>query len=180
MIPRLLMTALALLVAWRTGRPRFSRGRQCATPMGTYTSGPEYPCPSAWRHRKRSPTRRGSSQRQTKGALCSKHCLVSDKEGASPVRSEVLLSPDAPIPDRRTFAEFLYALAHDVRTRPERWQRTDLATYLEVIAPYAVNDIDAFHRNWRGTPAPDPPTWRLMADLLSAGRSAYEDWHVEP
>jgi hypothetical protein len=90
-----------------------------------------------------------------------------------------ILSPDATISDRQTFAKFLRALAQDARTRPEAWQRTDVATYLEVVAQYAVSDIDAFHRNWRGSPAPDPPSWRLIADLLSAGRSAYEDWDVE-
>lgn len=94
--------------------------------------------------------------------------------------SDELLSPDAAIPDRRAFAAFLRALANDARTRPEAWQRTDVATFLEVISHYAVDDVDAFHRNWRGTPAPEPPSWRLLVDLLSAGRSVYEDWDVEP
>ncbi|MGH1564318.1 DUF7660 family protein [Mumia sp. DW29H23] len=93
--------------------------------------------------------------------------------------SDELLSPDAAIPDRRTFAEFLRVLAHDARTRPDRWQRTDVATFLDVLAQYVVDDVDAFHRNWRGSPAPDPPSWRLVADLLSAGRSVYADWDVE-
>lgn len=94
--------------------------------------------------------------------------------------SDELLSPDAAIPDRQTFALFLRSLAQDARKRPEAWQRTDVATYLEVVAQYAVADVDAFHRNWRGSPAPDPPSWRLIADLFSAGRTAYEDWDVEP
>lgn len=89
------------------------------------------------------------------------------------------LSPDAEIPDRRAFAHFLAALAQDLRVNPDKWARTDLATYLDVVAQYALQDIDSFHRNWRGAPAPEPPTWRMVADLLSAGRSAYDDWDVE-
>jgi hypothetical protein len=85
------------------------------------------------------------------------------------------LSPDTEIPDRRAFVWFLRALARDLRTNPETWARTDLPTYLEVVAAYAVKDVDSFHRNWRGTPASEPPSWRLFADLLTAGRRAYDD-----
>jgi hypothetical protein len=53
--------------------------------------------------------------------------------------------------------------------------RTDLATYLEAVAEYAVEDVDSFNRNWRGMPGPEPPSWRLFADLLTAGRAVYDD-----
>lgn len=91
-----------------------------------------------------------------------------------------LLSPDAAIPDRRAFAKFLSALATDLRTNPESWERTDLATYLEVVAVFAATDYEQVHRNLRGSPPPEPPTWRTVADLFAAGRGAYEDWDVEP
>ncbi len=93
---------------------------------------------------------------------------------------EGLLSPDSDINDRDAFVAFLVALAQDARHHPESWQRTDVATYLEVMAHYLANDLGAFYRNWRGESMPEAPTWRLVADLLGAARSVYEDWDVEP
>lgn len=83
---------------------------------------------------------------------------------------------DADIPDRQTFARFVAQLADDLRENPDSWQRTDLATYLDVIAFYASNDVDIVHQNMRGMPAPNPPTWRIFADILAAGRVIYPDW----
>jgi hypothetical protein len=85
------------------------------------------------------------------------------------------LSADTEIPDRKAFAQFMIALSDDAEKHPENWVRTDLSEYLWAVGHYAWKDVDSFHRNVRGTPAPEPPTWRLFADLLTAGRVVYED-----
>ena len=81
-----------------------------------------------------------------------------------------LLSYKADIPDRRTFARFLIALADDHRNRPQDWARTDLEEYLPMMAGWLMDGLDGFNQNMRGQPTPDFPDWRLFADVMSAAR----------
>jgi hypothetical protein len=81
-----------------------------------------------------------------------------------------LLSYKADIPDRHTFARFLVALADDLRDRPQDWTRTDLEEYLRAAAFWLMNGLDAFNQNMRKQATPDPPSWRLFADVMSAAR----------
>jgi len=87
-----------------------------------------------------------------------------------PMPDEDLLSAHAEIPDRVTFAKFLVALAEDLRTRPQGWERTDLEEYLRTMAWWLTNGLDAFSRNIRKKSPPDPPDWRLFADVMAAAR----------
>jgi len=87
-----------------------------------------------------------------------------------PERSHDLISYEAKIDDRRAFAMFLVALADDLRDKPQEWARTDLESYLRTMAGWIANGLDAFSMNIRGEPPPDPPTWRLFADVLAAAR----------
>lgn len=81
-----------------------------------------------------------------------------------------LLGSDAETPDASTFAQTCYALADDLRSKPEGWATTDLAAFLESIGGYAVKHLPAFYANVRGGDVPDPPSWLVFADLLRAGR----------
>lgn len=81
-----------------------------------------------------------------------------------------LLSYDADIPDKRTFARFLIALADDLRDHPDDWERTSLEEYLRVMAGYLMHGLDAFNANIRNAATPDSPNWRLFADIMSAAR----------
>ena len=82
----------------------------------------------------------------------------------------IFFSYNADIADRNTFARFLIALADDLRDRPQDWARTDLEEYLRTMAGWLVHGLDAFNINMRRNPTPDPPDWRLFADILSAAR----------
>ena len=81
-----------------------------------------------------------------------------------------LFSYEADIPDRRTFARFLIALADDLRYHPDDWARADLEEYLRVMAGWMMNGLDAFNVNMRNKPTPNNPDWRLFADIMSAAR----------
>jgi hypothetical protein len=94
----------------------------------------------------------------------------SEKVTFMPVPSDSLLSYKAAIPDRHTFAIFLVSLADDLRERPQDWARTDLEEYLRIMANWLMNGLDAFNQNMRRKAPPDPPDWRLFADLFSAAR----------
>jgi hypothetical protein len=87
-----------------------------------------------------------------------------------PIMGENLLSSTADIPDRAAFARFIIALAENLRDKPEDWVRTDLEEYLRAMAFWLVNGLDAFNQNIRKQSTPDPPNWRLFADIMSAAR----------
>ena len=87
-----------------------------------------------------------------------------------PERSYDLISYEAEIEDRHTFVMFLIALADDLRDKPQEWTRTDLEGYLRAMAGWMAHGLEAFSMNIRGEPPPDPPTWRLFADIFAAAR----------
>jgi hypothetical protein len=80
------------------------------------------------------------------------------------------LDSDREIATREEFATFLAQLADDLRVSPEAWARTDLGEFLYAMAYWTKNGLPAFHRNLRHADVPEPPTWRVFADILEAAR----------
>jgi uncharacterized protein YukE len=63
---------------------------------------------------------------------------------------------------------FIHHLVQDLRTCPERWERTSFDAYLAAIATWA-QDLEGYYRN-RDEPAPQNPTWKHVGEILLAAR----------
>ncbi len=63
-------------------------------------------------------------------------------------------------------ARFVASLADEIARDPEAWENNDLPSFLEAMAAWII-DLDSYYRN-RGQPAPEQPTWKVLADILTA------------
>jgi hypothetical protein len=69
---------------------------------------------------------------------------------------------------REDLAQFVRALAKELRERPEAWQNPDLDSFLEAMSAW-IEDMDGYYRN-RGESVPSRPEWRTLAEILAAAR----------
>jgi hypothetical protein len=67
---------------------------------------------------------------------------------------------------REEFVAFVELLARDVEQRAGDWENVDLPSFLAAVAQW-VDDMDGYFRNV-GEPVPDQPTWKTLAQMLSA------------
>jgi hypothetical protein len=76
--------------------------------------------------------------------------------------------PALSVRTREDLAGLLSALAEDYAANHEGWANGDLAAFLGAMAGFA-DDIDGYYAN-RGEDAGKVSPWRMMADILMAGR----------
>lgn len=69
---------------------------------------------------------------------------------------------------REDLVGLLNALADDFARDREAWKNGDLASFLSAMAGFA-DDLDGYYAN-RGEDASKMPPWRMLADMLMAGR----------
>jgi len=72
---------------------------------------------------------------------------------------------------RDDLAGFVASLAREARQVPNTWENRDLQSFLEALAAW-INDMDGYFLN-QGTPAPEQPSWRTVAQMLAAA-TTYE------
>jgi hypothetical protein len=73
---------------------------------------------------------------------------------------------------RSDLIQFIYALQDDLDEHPERWENSDLRTYLGALAGF-LHDAHGYYKNMELPVDADVPSWRLLADCLLAA-SAYD------
>ena len=70
---------------------------------------------------------------------------------------------------KEDFAEFLCLLARNLRDHPEEWENTNLEQYLQGIRGF-VEGMEGYYANVGATVNLVGPGWRVLADVLLAGR----------
>lgn len=88
--------------------------------------------------------------------------------------STIKLGFDQEINSQAEFASFLVTLAQDLRTNRQAWAQVELVDFLDAMAYWTANGLGQFTMNMRGSEVPDPPTWRVFADILEAARVVEE------
>ncbi|MGH3712831.1 MAG: DUF7660 family protein [Micromonosporaceae bacterium] len=68
-------------------------------------------------------------------------------------------------------AEIVDEMLSDLQAHPDEWENPTLERFLEALAA-SLRALPALHDN-RGTPVPDPPTWKLFTEVLVMA-SGYE------
>ncbi len=72
------------------------------------------------------------------------------------------------IENKADFVEFCQALLQDFNERGDDWENGTLGGYLDAFAAVA-DGVDQRYKNL-GEKFPDPPTWRLFAEMLYTAR----------
>ncbi len=72
------------------------------------------------------------------------------------------------IKDKDDFIQFVNELALDLRDRPETWENTNLASYLEALQAW-VEDMDGWEKNLH-IDINKMNVWQLMANILYASK----------
>lgn len=61
---------------------------------------------------------------------------------------------------------YVQALLAELRADPQKWENNNLEAFLEALVSWA-EDMDGYYAN-QGHPIPDPPTWKVFAEILTA------------
>lgn len=72
------------------------------------------------------------------------------------------------VDSRDGLIEFVRALRRDLEGSDADWENPDLPRYLGAVAAW-LEDMDGYFAN-RGEAVPDPPSWRLFAQVLIAAK----------
>ena len=75
------------------------------------------------------------------------------------------------VSSRQTLSNFIGDLRADYLANGGNWENDTLDSFLEALSAW-VGDMDGFYQN-QGLPVPDPPTWKSIAEMLTAA-SVYE------
>jgi hypothetical protein len=67
------------------------------------------------------------------------------------------------------FAAFLHLLVRNLRDHPEEWENATLEQYLEGLCGF-VEGMEGYYSNVGATVDMARPGWRVLADVLLAGR----------
>ncbi len=70
---------------------------------------------------------------------------------------------------RKDLAEFILALAADLKTNREQWEHSDLSSFLAAMAAW-VEDMNGYYEN-RGQDSSLQPIWGVITDMLMAART---------
>jgi hypothetical protein len=77
------------------------------------------------------------------------------------------LNPDS-VHDKATLITYLKELSLNFRESPQDWENRDVSAYLDAAAAW-IEDMDGFFVN-RNEPVPESPSWRLIAQVLTAAK----------
>lgn len=70
---------------------------------------------------------------------------------------------------KKDFAAFLDLLARNLRDHPEEWENATLGQYLQGLCGF-VEGMEGYYSNAGIQLGTDRPGWRVLADVLLAGR----------
>jgi hypothetical protein len=82
-----------------------------------------------------------------------------------------MVHPTEAVTTREELAAFVALLAREAQQTPKDWENTDLPSFLEALSAW-INDMDGYFIN-RGEQVPAQPSWRTLAQMLSAA-TVYE------
>lgn len=69
---------------------------------------------------------------------------------------------------KRDLVAFVYALAQDLKSRPEEWENSTLEEFLSAFARW-LTDSDGYYRN-KGIAVPVEPAWKNIGEMLIAAK----------
>lgn len=72
------------------------------------------------------------------------------------------------IDSKERLADFVAALAKDLRENAIEWENVSLDRFLDAMEAW-IRDMDGYYKN-TDQPVPETPTWRTFADILLAAR----------
>lgn len=69
---------------------------------------------------------------------------------------------------KQDFVDFLHSVRADYTERPDSWENTDIASFLESMAAW-TNDMDGFYAN-QNLQMPENVNWKVFAEIIYASR----------
>jgi hypothetical protein len=72
------------------------------------------------------------------------------------------------IRSKHDLVAFVYALAQDLKSRPEEWENSALGEFLSSFAGW-LTDSDGYYRN-KGIAVPVEPAWKNIGEMLIAAK----------
>ena len=73
------------------------------------------------------------------------------------------------IQTKADFEQFLSLLIEDFRINRSSWDNDTIETFLDTVLGF-TRDIDGYYKNLNQKVETATPTWRMLADILLAGK----------
>lgn len=79
-----------------------------------------------------------------------------------------LIESHSRIQTKDDLAEFIGLLKEDLINNPNKWENTDLESFLDAMQSW-VEAMQWYYKN-NGKEMPEPPTWQVFGDILMGAR----------